>query len=186
MALWGKRDQYSDAPLFTSNASNGASAQDEYGTNVYGVDATEAGVADKGIAPGWVKVRRGSGQLTGVAVAGIGDNYANTDTFTIAATSGANATGTMATFANGSIANVTISNYGGLFQDAHPTVTITTSTGSDANLYASVSGRAGRVTYETLVAIASMATDATSFSNTSESAVANTTGTADDTVFPDS
>lgn len=46
-------------------------------------------------------------------------------------------------------------------------------------------GRAGRVQYETLVAMSSITTDATDFANTSTAAVANTTGTADDTTFPD-
>lgn len=47
-------------------------------------------------------------------------------------------------------------------------------------------GRAGRVTFETLVAISGpITTDATDFANTSNVAVANTTGTADDTVLPD-
>jgi hypothetical protein len=47
--------------------------------------------------------------------------------------------------------------------------------------------RSGRVTHETLVAMshASMVTDATDFANTSIEDVANTSGTADDTQFPD-
>lgn len=46
-------------------------------------------------------------------------------------------------------------------------------------------GRSGRKQYETLSAFGSMTTDATSFSNTSSANVANTTGTADDSTFPD-
>lgn len=46
-------------------------------------------------------------------------------------------------------------------------------------------GRAGRVFFETLVAVGSVTTDATDFANTSNSNVANTTGTADDAVLPD-
>lgn len=49
-------------------------------------------------------------------------------------------------------------------------------------------GRSGRTTYEVLVALngKSVTTDATDFANTSTSDVANTSGTADDTVLPDS
>ena len=46
-------------------------------------------------------------------------------------------------------------------------------------------GRSGRVQQETLVAMGSIATDATDFADTSELDVANTTGTADDTIYPD-
>ena len=49
-------------------------------------------------------------------------------------------------------------------------------------------GRAGRVHHEVLVAMtgAFSTGDATDFANTSTDDVANTTGTADDTQFPDS
>lgn len=47
-------------------------------------------------------------------------------------------------------------------------------------------GRNGRVQVETLVAMGSMTTDATDFANTSTLDIANTTGTADDSIFPDS
>lgn len=47
-------------------------------------------------------------------------------------------------------------------------------------------GRSGRIQYETLAAFSTIVTDATDFANTSTDAVANTTGTADDTQFPDS
>lgn len=53
---------------------------------------------------------------------------------------------------------------------------------------AGADGRAGRLARETLVAMSSgsMVTDATDFANTATVDVANTTGTADDTEFPDS
>ncbi len=108
MPTHGNRDQYSDAPKFTTSADTGESGQARYGNTVFMADGTETGVT-KGIAgQGWIK-----------RVAGTG-------------------------------------------------------------------GRSGRVTYETLVAVSSVFGDATSFSNTSTANVANTTGTADDTVLPDS
>lgn len=45
-------------------------------------------------------------------------------------------------------------------------------------------GRTGRVTTEVLIATGRIVTDATSFSNTSSGVVANSSGTADNAVFP--
>lgn len=186
MSGWGNRDQYSDAPLFTSQSANGASAQEEFGTEVYAVNAAEAAVADKGITPGWVKVRRGKGALSSVTITAGGTDYANDEVFTVENSAGANAEGTVTTNANGTITSVTITDYGDLFTALNPTITIDTANGVDGELTAVVGGRAGRVTYETLVALNTVVGDATSFSNTSTANVANSTGTADDTVFPDS
>lgn len=168
MAYWGNIDRQNNAPIFTTNAANGALGNAEFGTSVYGVDATEAAVADKGIAPGWVKVKRGMGALSTVVITDGGTLYDNADSFAVVADSGANVAGNVETDANGTITSVTISNYGGLFLSTSPTVTITTSTGSDAVLTATVTGRAGRIQYETLVAMNQITSDA-----------------SDDTVFPD-
>jgi hypothetical protein len=46
-------------------------------------------------------------------------------------------------------------------------------------------GRSGRIQYEVLVA-GSISGDSTSFANGTSTTIANTTGTADDTIFPDS
>ena len=108
MALYGKRDQYSDAPKFVVSAKTGDTGQEQFGNTVFGVDPTETTVATGVTHAGWVLRTEGSG------------------------------------------------------------------------------GRAGRVFQETLVAMGSMATDATDFANTSTSAVANTTGTADDATYADS
>ena len=181
----GNRDQYSDAPKFTTEASTGKSGQQQFGNNVFGVSTAEAAVARGGSAPGWVKVILGKGKLQSVAITTAGTGYANTDTFSITAQNGANAAGTITTNGSGVITAATLSNVGGLFTSRNPVAVITTSGGTSGVITGTVSGRAGRKTYETLVAIRSIVTDATSFANTSSANVANSTGSADDSIFPD-
>lgn len=106
MSLFGKRDQYSDAPKFIVDSVTGQTGQQQFGNTIFGADSTEVGVNHKIGHSGWVKITTGSG------------------------------------------------------------------------------GRNGRTFYEVMVA-GGIANDATSFSNTSTSDVANTSGTADDTALPD-
>jgi len=102
MSLFGKRDQYSDAPKFTAKAETGESGQDLFGTEVFGVSDAESQAArgdGKGsVPPGWVKVTTGTGGRSGrvtyetLACAGItGDatDFANTSTADVANTTGA-------------------------------------------------------------------------------------------------
>jgi len=101
MSLFGKRDQYSDAPKFTAKAETGESGQDLFGTEVFGVSDAESQAArgdGKGsVPPGWVKVTTGTGGRSGrvtyetLACAGItGDatDFANTSTTDVANTTG--------------------------------------------------------------------------------------------------
>ena len=101
MSLFGKRDQYSDAPKFTAKAETGESGQDLFGTEVFGVSDAESQAArgdGKGsVPPGWVKVTTGTGGRSGrvtyetLACAGItGDatDFANTSTSDVANTTG--------------------------------------------------------------------------------------------------
>ena len=101
MSLFGKRDQYSDAPKFTAKAETGESGQDLFGTEVFGVSDAESQAArgdGKGsVPPGWVKVTTGTGGRSGrvtyetLACAGItGDatDFANTSTADVANTTG--------------------------------------------------------------------------------------------------
>lgn len=108
MALFGNRDQYSDAPKFVVDAATGDTGQEQFGNTVFGVSVAEARVTKGVTHPGWVRRVEGTG------------------------------------------------------------------------------GRSGRIQYETLAAMSAIVTDATDYANTSTAAVANTTGTADDTEFPDS
>jgi len=106
MPLFGKRDQYSDAPKFIVDSTTSETGQDQFGNTVFGVDAAEVGVTHAAGHSGWVKVTEGSGNRAGriqyeVLVAGsiTGDatDFANTSTSDVANTSG---TADDATFAD--------------------------------------------------------------------------------------
>lgn len=187
MAQYGNRDQYSDAPTFTVDAATGQSGQDLFGNSVYAVDKTEAGVTSGVAHPGWVHRKVGTGPVLTFVVNAAGTGYANTDTIDVKGGT-ANAVGTFTTGASGNVVSVAVTTAGAGFPNiAALTYTINTTLGTGANVEVSaLGGRSGRVQIETLVAMKSIATDATDFANTSTSAVANTTGTADDTIFPDS
>lgn len=101
MSLFGKRDQYSDAPKFAAD-DKGNTGQDEFGTTVFGVDTTESAVAradGKGsVPPGWVKVTTGTGGRSGrvtyetlaevSSMTGDATDFANTATVDVANTTG--------------------------------------------------------------------------------------------------
>ena len=80
---------------------------------VYGVDQTEAGVAGKGVTPGWVVVKQGTGPVTGVAI-GAGDTsakFVNGETMTISnGSSNGVLTFTSNGFAGNSTSNVVVGN----------------------------------------------------------------------------
>lgn len=92
MAQWGKRDQYSDAPKFVTDSATGETGQEEYGDQVFGVDADEV-AAGTAAHVGWVRRVEGTGGRAGrvqeeVLVALSGDDafatgdatdFANTD-----------------------------------------------------------------------------------------------------------
>jgi len=187
MAQYGNRDQYSDAPIFTVDSGTGQTGQELFGNSVFAVDKAEAATHGKGVAPGWVHRKVGTGPVLSFVINAAGTGYANTDTIDVEGGT-ANAVGTFTTDASGNIVSVAVTSGGAGFPDVDATsVTINTSGGTGANVtVATLGGRAGRVNIETLAVIKGIATDATSFSNTSSDAVANTTGTSDDTIFPDS
>ena len=110
MSLFGKRDQYSDAPKFVAKAETGETGQDLFGTEVFGVDAAESAAArgdGKGsVPPGWVKVTTGTGGRSGrvthetlacTGITGDATDFANTSTLDVANTTG---TADDATFAD--------------------------------------------------------------------------------------
>lgn len=63
MAQFGNEDRLNDAPKFVTNAATGETGQDEYGTAVFGVDATEA--AANNLTSGWVRRVEGTGGRSG-------------------------------------------------------------------------------------------------------------------------
>lgn len=176
----GKRDQLSDAPKWRVDFHN-HTGKDLYGTEVYGVDATETHVSKKVAHSGWVRRVRGYGALLSLAVANGGSNtYANTDTWKIPASVGtANATGNVVTDANGVIIGVTYNTKGAGFYGTE-SATITGATGVNGALTATYTGRANRILTEVIDA-KGIANDATDFVGGG----ANTSGSADDAVFPD-
>ena len=186
MALWGKNDSAADstkfAPSQVNRTPNSANKTTLFGNTTtgawqnngvamkkavgqFGVSAAEAantaGEGKKVAHAGWNLRTRGVGPLTAITVAAAGRTYANSDTFAVAAgTGGTNATGNVVTNAAGNVVSFSVSSWGANFNAAAPTVTITTSTGVGASLTATAGGRAGRVQYETLVAMGSIAGDA--------------------------
>lgn len=120
MSLWGKNDQANNAPKWKSiDAAGTVTRGNNYFSNttpnaivnnevigLFGVDQTEANVAQKGVTPGWVVVRRGTGPITAIsATAGVG--FANGDTITVSNGS-ANATAVLTTNATGNLVSVAI------------------------------------------------------------------------------
>jgi len=71
MPLWSNVDEANGRPKYANNA------------NVYGVDATEAGLHGKTVSPGWVQVTYGTGQVTGLTVSAGGSAYTNSDVVTV-------------------------------------------------------------------------------------------------------
>lgn len=141
-------------------------------TGQFGVSPAEtantAGEGKKVAHAGWNLRTVGTGPLTSVVVDTAGSLYANTDTFVVVAGSGGvNATGNVVTNATGNVVSVSFTSMGSGFVAARPTVNITTAGGTGASLSARAGGRAGRVTYETLVAMGTQ-----------------TNGTADDAILP--
>lgn len=175
MAQWGNTDDAANSVLWAvsqvNKTANSTNQTNLYGnttmgafvggkvTGQYGIDTTEAAntSADtsKVAHAGWNLKTTGTGPLTGLTIVAGGTGYANTDTITVAATGtgSVNATATLTTNSTGGITAVSITNHGAGFTTTAPAVTITTSAGTTANVVATAGGRAGRVSYETLVAM---------------------------------
>lgn len=178
MAQWGNTDDAANSVLWAvsqlNKPANTANQTALYGNTTmgafeakevngqFGVDTTEAANTSsdfKKVAhAGWNLKTTGTGSLTALTIVAGGTGYANTDTITVAATGtgSVNATATLTTNSTGGITAVTITNTGIGFTTAAPAVTITTSAGTSANVVATAGGRAGRVSYETLVAMGSI------------------------------
>lgn len=186
MSLWGSKDQANNAPKFPVAGGLGVSANGStlfenttlsaYVTNIaigdFGVDAVEAGVAGEGkkvAHAGWNLRKAGTGSLASVVITNAGVDYQSngTITFTGGGGSGAAASYTVNTTTN-TIVSVTITNPGSGYTSAPTANAANANAAISAILTASVGGRAGRVHYETLVAMGSMTGDG-----------------SDDTIFPD-
>lgn len=182
MALWGNKDLANNSPAYaaaqvnlsptatnantlfnntTLGAFNNNGIAMSKAVGQFGVDVTEAAntvsEGKKVAHAGWNLRTLGAGPLTGITVAAAGSGYANSDTYVIAGST--NATGNLVTNGTGNVISFSATAGGGLFTTATPTVTITTAAGTGASLTATAGGRAGRVTYETLIAMGTITGD---------------------------
>jgi hypothetical protein len=93
MALWGNRDQLSDAPKFVVDSATGKTGTQQYGNTVFLADAAEVAAQKAVPGPGWVKRTVGtggrSGRITYEILAAIGGTI-NTDATDFANNSTAN------------------------------------------------------------------------------------------------
>lgn len=188
MSLWGNKDYDTgnNKPLFanTSNVSsastiNGASANGVgvYG-NVFGVSAAEAantmGHGPKITHPGWVSQKIGTGPITRIDIVSGGSGINSAGYLIIADPNGgaganasftiANAQNTLQSFSANSqlntINSITLVDGGAGYSNVarvtarHPLTGI-----ANATFNITLGGRAGRVHYETLVAMGSITSD---------------------------
>lgn len=163
---------------------------------VFGADATEVAVSNtKGIAhAGWVVRRAGTGSLASFTInaSATALGYNNADIITVKSQqAGGNATVTFTTNATGGSLVFTITNTGAGFDVVTiPTsnISITNATGGTAsgnttvtNFIATAGGRAGRVHFETLVAMGSLGAQTAPYGTPALVADAS-----DDAILPDS
>lgn len=148
MAQWTNKDEQAGAPTYVVDATTGRTGTQEYGNTVFGYTPTEASASSENLSsPGWVRVVKGEGKLTGLNIDNGGTGYANTDTVTVGT-----ATGTITTDDEGVIEAIEIDFDDDLVSEV-PEVEITTTAGTGAVITVRTSGRLGRVTSETLVAM---------------------------------
>lgn len=182
MGSWGNTDDAANsvnyAPAQYNKTANSTTQAALYGNTTvgafvsgkaagqFGVSTAEMantnGESKKVTHAGWVLREAGTGSIETITISDGGEGYDNTDVISITGTT--NATATIVTDANGVITDITITNPGAGFTAKNPTVLIANSTGGDATgndavLAAIAGGRAGRVSYETLVAMSSITGD---------------------------
>lgn len=163
---------------------------------VFGVDTTEQAVNRTNGRTinhaGWVVRRAGTGSITSVSISGTPTAYNNADIITVKSPqAGGNSTITFTTNSTGGALTFTIANPGAGFDLATiPTsnISITNSTGGTAagnstvsGLVVTAGGRAGRVQFETLVAMGTLGAQTAAFGT-----AALVPDASDDTILPDS
>jgi hypothetical protein len=128
--------------------------------------ANTAGERNAVCHAGWNIRRAGTGPVRSITVSAGGVGYNNTDIINISGGQ-VNAAATPVTNSTGSIVSVIVTTPGtGFANVSSATIAITNSTagasaGSNATLVPVMGGRAGRVTYESIVAMGSMSNGAT-------------------------
>jgi hypothetical protein len=120
MPLWGSVDQEDDLPKFHTleNKAAGETAnlyanvtlgavQDHQVVGLYGVDVTEANLIGKGVAPGWVLVRSGTGPVLTIGITDGGTGFGNLGVVSVS-NGVVNAHGLATTNSTGGITAITI------------------------------------------------------------------------------
>jgi hypothetical protein len=189
MPSWGLIDQANNAPKYGAMINQkgaGNAAQLANTTALYMNTTPNAFLPDKTIGmfavnaaqasntggeggrlahAGWNLRKAGEGPVSNIAPLTGGIGYSNTDLLVISGGS-TNATGTLATNATGGIIATTLTAPGkGFVNVSASTVAVTNSTGgasggSTATFTLTLGGRAGRVTYENIVAMGSISATA--------------------------
>ena len=147
----------------TGTAINGSKANTgKYYGAIYGVSAPEAantlGDGKKTAHAGWVSQKQGTGPITAITITGGGAGYANGFLVISSATGGTGANAGYTVNATGAITTVTL-NAGGAGFNTAPTLAGPGSPSANASMIATMGGRCGRRTYETLVAMGSITSD---------------------------
>lgn len=185
MASWGKSDVVSNSVSWAAdlvNAGSGNAAKAAASGNLFSNSTGSAFVRDQAVGvfgvsvaekantsgeskrvahAGWNLRRAGTGPLATLVIATGGTGYANTDTIKVSGGK-VNAAATLVTNSTGGITSVSITNPGeGFVNTTSVTVAVANSTGgatggSNATFTVTLGGRAGRVHYETLVAMGTM------------------------------
>lgn len=181
MAQWGNTDDAANSVLWAvsqlNKPANTVNQTALYGNTTvgafelgeingqFGANTAETTANSGALAhAGWQLKTSGTGPIISLTINAGGSGYSNTDVlkFTATGTGTVNATGSITTNSTGGITAVAVTAAGAGFKNTVVYATFANSTGgasagSTANVAAAVGGRAGRVTWETLVAMSTIA-----------------------------
>ncbi len=164
MPLWGNVDLANNKPKFLGINTPGSNWARYSNANVFSANAAAVANVARGTHPGWVLKRPGTGGVIAINFSNIG-NPGTWTTDNVTATINSDGAGTGANVkvrvntAAGQLANATVDNPGSGYQNvAAMSVTLSGGGGATGNGNCTIvlGGRAGRVQYETLVAMNSI------------------------------
>ena len=173
MSGWGNTNSAASAPSYKILATNKANGQSLYqnvtvgafGSNeveqLLDVNAANTALLPGGQTAGWNLVKYGTGPVTNITITTGGSAYSNTTdyvTFVQSSNASITASANLVTNATGGITGITnLVTTSGFTNTSTTTTTIHTTGGTGGAVVPVLSGRAGRTTYECLVAIGSIA-----------------------------